>query len=140
MRVAALDLGKVRVGLAISDELGMLAHPRPAFDGQNRKALLTRISTFAQEEEVDLILVGLPLDADGQEGPAAQRAVSFADQVADATGRRVELWDERLTTIQAHRQLRDGGHDSRSSRKRVDSAAACIILQAWLDGHQEPKG
>lgn len=140
MRVAALDLGKVRVGLAIGDELGVLAHPRPALDAQNRKVLLEKIAAFAAEEQLDRLLVGLPLDANGEEGPAAQKCIAFAEQVAAATGKPVELWDERFTTVEANRRLRAGGRDARSSRGRVDSAAACIMLQAWLDGHRERQG
>jgi len=137
MRVAALDLGKVRVGLAVSDELGLMAHPRPALDGRDRRALYAALAEFAREETVELFLIGLPLDRDGEVGPAARRAQAFADQVRQATGCKVEPFDERLTTAQAMRRLREGGHDARRSRSKVDSAAACVMLQAWLDNHQE---
>ncbi len=140
MRVAALDLGKVRVGLAVSDELGALAHPRPPFDARNRKVLLDKIAAFAAEEQIERLVVGLALDANGEEGPAARKCITFAEQVAAVTGKPVDLWDERFTTVEAHRRLRAGGRDARSSRGRVDSAAACIMLQAWLDGYREREG
>lgn len=140
MTVAALDLGKVRVGLAIADDLGMLAHPRPALNAENRKALLERIAELCREEEIERFIVGLPLDAAGDEGPAARKAIAFAEQVTEATGKPVELWDERFTSVEANRRLRAGGHDGRSSRSRVDSAAACIMLQAWLDGRRGRTG
>ncbi len=140
MRVAALDLGKVRVGLAVSDELGALAHPRAPLDGRNRRDLLARLRDLAVDEEITRFVVGLPLDASGQEGPAARKAVQFAEQVADASGLPVEMWDERFTTVEATRRLREGGRRARDSRHRVDGAAACVMLQAWLDrgGNEQP--
>jgi putative pre-16S rRNA nuclease len=137
MRVAALDLGKVRVGLAVSDELGALAHPRPPLDGRNRKQLLRQIREFAEEEEITRFLVGLPLDASGQEGPAARKALDFAEQVAETTGLPVVMWDERFTTVEATRRLQEGGNRGKKSRQKVDGAAACVMLQAWLD---RPRG
>ena len=137
MRVAALDLGKVRVGLAVSDELGALAHPRAPLDARNRKSLLSAIVKFAKEEEVSRFVIGLPLDASGEEGPAARRALNFAEQVAETTGLPVEMWDERFTTVEATRRLREGGCNAKKSRQRVDGAAACVMLQAWLD---RPRG
>lgn len=136
MRVAALDLGKVRVGLAVSDELGALAHPRAPLDARNRKSLLAAIAEFAKSEEISRFVVGLPLDADGREGPSARRALSFAEQVAENTGLPVEMWDERFTTVEATRRLREGGRSAKKSRQRVDGAAACVMLQAWLDGRR----
>ena len=139
MRVAALDLGTVRVGFAVSDDLGMMAHPRPPIDGQDRKGLLVRLGNLAKEEEIDRFVVGLPLDRLGEEGPAAQRAIVFAEEVARATGCEVELQDERFTTVQAHRRLREGGNKTRKTRQRIDSASACVLLQSWLDGHRKPR-
>ena len=136
MRVAALDVGKVRIGLAVSDELGMLAHPRPAIDGRDRRRALREIVELAREEPVDRFVIGLPLDAEGREGPAARAARAFAETVAEATGCPVDLWDERFTTVEATRRLREGGHSAKKSRKKVDGAAACVMLQAWLDGRQ----
>ncbi|MCU0692161.1 MAG: Holliday junction resolvase RuvX, partial [Polyangiaceae bacterium] len=133
MRVAAVDLGKVRVGLAVTDELGLMAHPRPALDGRNRRALLARLVELVHDEQVELFVVGLPLDPSGRDGPAAREARAFAAQVEQATSVPVELWDERFTTVEAQRRLRDAGRNARSSRQRIDSAAACVLLQAWLD-------
>ncbi|MBI4703433.1 MAG: Holliday junction resolvase RuvX [Deltaproteobacteria bacterium] len=133
-RVAALDLGKVRVGLAISDELGLFAHPRPALDGRHRPALLAALALLAAEEGVATFLVGLPLDLSGRQGPAARRAARFAADLAAATGLCVRLVDERLTTVQATRELRAAGASRRRIGQRVDGAAAALILQQWLDG------
>jgi len=136
-RVAALDLGKVRVGLAISDELGMLAHPRPALDGRNHKRLVEELAALAKSEGIGRFLVGFPLVMSGQRGIAAERAIRFCQRLADATELEVELLDERLSTVQAQRRLAEGGMASRDMTSRVDGAAAAILLQQWLDQHPE---
>ena len=132
-RVAAIDLGKARVGLAVSDELGALAHPRPFLEGKSRGALLAALRALAEGEGITRFLVGLPLEMTGEEGPAARRAITFAHQLAEATGVTVELVDERLSTVEAARRLREGGVSSRKGKARVDGAAAAVILQGWLD-------
>jgi putative Holliday junction resolvase len=132
-RVAAIDLGKARVGVAVSDELGLYAHPRPFLDGKSRKALLGALSALAREEEISRFLVGLPLEMSGTPGSAARRAMEFAEELASATGLEVELIDERLTTVEASRRLRAGGVSGRRGKERVDGAAAAVILQSFLD-------
>jgi putative Holliday junction resolvase len=135
-RAAAIDLGKARVGVAVADELGLFAHPRPLIDGRDRRALLAALTALAREEGIQRFLVGLPLEMNGAEGPAARRAASFAQALADATGVEVELVDERLSTVEASRRLREGGVSARRGKPRVDGAAAAVILQAWLDGRR----
>jgi putative holliday junction resolvase len=134
MRVAAIDLGSVRVGVAVSDELGMLAHPRPHLPGASRPALLEALAQFATAEGIERFLVGLPRQLDGKEGRAAREARQFAAALARRTGVEVTLCDEWLSTRQAHQRLQEGGHSSRERRQRVDSAAAAVLLQSWLDG------
>src|SRR5689334_18117445 len=123
MRVAAIDLGKVRVGLAVSDELGVLAHPRTALAGGNPKKLLGDLARLAREEGIGRFLVGLPLNRTGGEGREAARARKFAQALADATGLEVELVDERLSTVEATRRLAEGGISARERRPLVDSAS-----------------
>jgi putative Holliday junction resolvase len=135
-RTVALDPGKVRVGVAMDDGLGLLAHPRGALDGRDRKALLAALRELADEEHVVRFVVGLPLHLSGEEGASARDARALAQQLADATGREVELWDERLTTVQAQRSLRASEVRGRKARERIDEAAACAILQSWLDARQ----
>ena len=136
MRACAIDLGKVRVGVAVADELGLLAHPRPFMDGKNRRALLESLAGLADREGISLFLVGLPRTLRGAEGASARRARQFAAALGDKTGRPVELVDERLSTAEARSRLILQGLRERSIRSRVDSAAAAVLLQAWLDSRQ----
>ncbi len=137
-RACALDLGGARVGVAISDELGMYAHPRGVFAAKPRKALLASIQGFAREEGVTHVVCGLPLDMKGGEGDAAGKARALAQEIADATGLPVELWDERLTTVEARRNLATSEVHGAKAKARIDEASAVTILQAWLD--QSPRG
>jgi putative Holliday junction resolvase len=140
MRVAAIDLGTVRVGLAVSDELGLLAHPRPHLPGGSRPALLEALAEFARAESIERFLVGLPRQLDGSEGRPAREARQFAAALARQTGIEVSLCDEWLSTRQAHQRLQEGGRSARERRERVDSAAAAVLLQSWLDGHASGGG
>jgi putative Holliday junction resolvase len=133
-KVAAIDLGKARVGVAVTDELGLMAHTRPFLDGKSRKALLRALVALCREEGIARFLVGLPLEMTGAEGPAARRALAFAHELADATGAPVEMVDERLSTVQAGRRLHDAGVGARAQKSRIDGAAAALLLQGWLDG------
>jgi putative holliday junction resolvase len=136
VRAAAIDLGKVRVGLAVADELGFLAHPRPFLDGRHPGRLVEALAILASEEGIDLFVVGLPRTLSGEEGPAARRARDFAERLRHRTGLRVELVDEWLSTREAMSRLRDQNLDGRAARQRIDSAAAAIVLQSWLDARR----
>ena len=137
-RTCALDPGRVRVGVAVDDELGLLAHPRGALDPRDPSSFAEALRGLVEEEGIARFVVGLPLDMGGAEGEAARRARAVAQTVADATGRPVELWDERLTTVQARRSLEASGVRGRKGRRRIDEAAACAILQSWLDAKSHP--
>jgi putative Holliday junction resolvase len=138
-RVIALDLGKARVGVAVSDELGLLAHPRPPLAGRNQKRLLAALVELVAAEQASRFLVGLPLSMSGEHGVAAQRAARFCQHLAEATGLEVELIDERLTSVQAERRLAEAGASRRDIGARVDGEAAAIFLQQWLDQHRSPE-
>ena len=133
MRTCGLDWGEARVGVAIDDELGAMAHPRGALASKPDKELLAALVTLAKDEGVGRFVVGLPLDMKGGEGDAARKARAFAQRLADATGLEVELWDERLTTVEARRALASTGLRERDIRGHVDEAAAVTLLQSWLD-------
>lgn len=133
-RAAALDYGRARIGLAVADELGFLAHPREFIPANPPQRALRQIASLAKREGITLFLIGLPRNMDGTEGLSARRARKFADEVGAATGVVVELVDERWSTVQAQARLHESGLDSRASRTKIDSASAAILLQAWLDG------
>lgn len=136
MRAAAVDLGKVRVGLAVADELGLMAHPRPYLDGRDQRRVVFELARLAETEGITVFVVGLPRQLNGKEGVAAQRARRFAEVLGARTAARVELIDEWLSTREAHARLRERGATTREARERVDSAAAAVLLQSWLDGHR----
>lgn len=132
-RICALDPGAVRVGVAISDDLGLMAHPRGVLAAKPRGKLIEALTELVREEGVARIVVGLPLDMRGTEGEAARRVRHLAQAIADATHVAVELVDERLTTVQAQRALTASELKGDKARARIDEAAAVEILQAWLD-------
>jgi putative Holliday junction resolvase len=140
MRAAAVDLGKVRVGLAVADELGLMAHPRQYLDGRDQRRVVFELARLAETEGITVFVVGLPRQLNGKEGVAAQRARRFADALGARTSARVELIDEWLSTREAHARLREQGATTREARERVDSAAAAVLLQSWLDGHRTGDG
>lgn len=132
-RVCALDLGGARVGVAVSDELGLMAHPRGVLAAKPTEALLAALAELVRTEGVERVVVGQPLDMRGGEGDAAKRARALAQRIADRCGVEVELFDERLTTVEARRALAASEVHGRRARERIDEAAATTILQAWLD-------
>jgi len=132
----ALDYGMSRIGVAVSDELGLLAHPRPFVPAKPPARAVRLIQSVAKQEEIACILVGLPLNMDGTEGMSARRARKFAAQIEAGVGRPVHLVDERLSTVAAQGLLQDAGRSAKDSRAHIDSASAAILLQSWLDGRR----
>ncbi|MGA1130272.1 MAG: Holliday junction resolvase RuvX, partial [Chthoniobacterales bacterium] len=120
-----------RTGVAVSDELGMLAQPWKTLPGGD--AALEAVMLAVGEVKPARILVGLPRNMDGTNAPAAQGARAFAEHLEARVDRPVELWDERLTTVSAQRALRESGRKARDQRGVVDQVAAQILLQSWLD-------
>jgi putative Holliday junction resolvase len=138
-RTIAIDLGGVRCGVAIDDELGELAHPRPNLPAKDRKALVESLAKMAKDEGATRFVIGLPLEMTGQEGRAAERVRTFAQHLADKSGLAVELVDERLTTVEASAALREAGLDARAQKDKIDGAAAATILQTWLDARKRKR-
>ena len=132
----ALDAGSVRVGLAAADPTGTLASPVAVLDAGRPDELWARVAAEARARESRVLIVGLPLQLSGAEGPAAERARRLAGEARERTGLRVELWDERLSSVEAERALLDQGASRRERRARVDAVAAAIVLQAWLDSRR----
>lgn len=127
----AVDLGSARTGVAVSDELGMLAQPWKTLPGGD--ASLEAVAAAAAELKPARILVGLPRNMDGTYGPAAEISRAFAENLRTRVTCPVDLWDERLTTVAAQRALRESGRKARDQRGVVDQVAAQILLQSWLD-------
>ena len=129
-----VDVGEVRVGLAASDPMGLLAHPVATLARDEKSGTdLARIAEAAQERSAVGVVVGLPRSLSGEEGVAAQRARRYAVALQRLLEVPVHLWDERLTTVDAHRNLRASGVRGRDQRGVVDQAAAVLILQAALE-------
>jgi putative Holliday junction resolvase len=133
MRILALDHGTVRIGIAVSDELKMIATPLEFILAEPFASVLERLRQLIREKEVELILVGLPRNMDGSYGPAALKVQEFVAALRDAVAVPIKTWDERLTSAQANRFLIEG-HVRRDQRKqKVDKTAAAILLQSYLD-------
>ena len=133
MRILALDHGTVRIGIAVSDELKMIATPLEFILAEPFAGVLERLRQLIREKEVELILVGLPRNMDGSYGPAALKVQEFVAALRDAVAVPIKTWDERLTSAQANRFLIEG-HVRRNQRKqKVDKTAAAILLQSYLD-------
>ncbi|MEQ8719265.1 MAG: Holliday junction resolvase RuvX [Acidimicrobiales bacterium] len=139
MRVLGLDLGTVRIGVAVSDPIGIIASPHSVIRrGGDHGVDHDAIAALVSELEVGRVVVGLPLSMDGSLGPAATAALDEIDELGDRLAVPVEPYDERLTTVSAERSLREGGVRGRSRRDVIDKVAAAVILQSWLDGRPSP--
>jgi putative Holliday junction resolvase len=133
-RVLALDLGEARIGLALSDPLGITAQPHGFLERIGPKKDLAVIAELVREHEVAIVVVGLPKLLSGNEGSKAAEAREMAERLRRRLGGvAVELWDERLTTVEAERTLVAGKVRRQRRRERVDSLAAALILQGYLD-------
>jgi putative Holliday junction resolvase len=128
-----VDLGRVRIGLALADHVLRTARPLTTIDRRGDAHDLAAIAAIARDYEVSRAVLGLPLDMDGSEGKAARWARAFQPKLAAALGVPVDLFDERLSTFEAEVRLRDQGFSSKDRRGMVDQEAAAVILQGWLD-------
>jgi len=138
MRILALDLGSRRIGVALSDELGMIAQPMAYWPAEPAAGVLDKIRELMKTREVGLVLVGLPRNMDGSLGPAAVQAEQFMGILREALPIPVRSWDERLTTAQASRLLIEGGVRRDRRKEKVDSLAAALLLQSYLDAQAQP--
>ena len=136
----ALDYGERRIGVAITDPTGTLALPLETLvrERSGDAAALKRIARLVADYEVNRVVVGLPLRLDGTSGTQAQRARRFGEHVAELTGVTVDYLDERLTSVEARRALRDAGVPARKQKGRVDPIAASLVLRTWLDRESAP--
>ena len=132
MRRLGIDFGASRIGIAISDELGMLAHPLETIT--NDAGFLPKLQKMVLEKGISAIVVGIPRNMNGSYGPAAEKAKLFLSQLrTEFSGVQLIPWDERLTTMEAQRLLHAAGRDVKKSRPVIDQVAAQVILQSYLD-------
>ena len=127
-----IDLGDARVGIAVSDDLGMLAHPMETIQVKAGR-VVERVLEIAREKGTQTIVVGMPRNMDGSFGPAAHKTRDFIEALKSKTPCRVVPWDERLTTVSAQRSLHEAGKNARAQKAMIDQVAAQILLQSWLD-------
>lgn len=133
MRILGLDHGTKRVGVAVSDEMHMIALPLEYIAPEPFADFLARLKEILREKEIELILIGMPRNMDGSYGPAALKVQEFAAALKDAVTAPLKLWDERLTTTQAQKFLIQGGMRRDKRKEKVDQTAAAILLQSYLD-------
>lgn len=132
-RILGLDYGERRIGVAVSDEAGIIAMPLCKIQVRNRRQVLAEIRRICREKEVAIIIVGMPLNMNGSRGPQAENVSVFVKQIGEHVNIPVETWDERLSSQMAERVLIDFD-TSRSKRKGlIDKLAAQIVLQGYLD-------
>jgi putative Holliday junction resolvase len=134
-RLLSLDLGERRIGVAICDPTGTLARPLTTIHRASRREDFDAIAELVSSNEVERIIVGLPLSLDGAEGPQARRVKRYADRLAQAVDVPLEFWDERYSSQEAAEILGKTGRKQRDVRNRIDATAAAVILQSYLDAH-----
>lgn len=138
MRYLAIDYGMRRTGLAICDPAETMAFPFDVLQGQ--KNLVERIEQVVATEHVDAIVLGLPLNMDGSQGPQAQRVMAFAERLQQHVRVPIHLQDERLSSFGAQEKLLTTGLSKAKQRERLDALAAAEILQAFLEGRKGDSG
>ena len=137
MRALGLDRGSKRIGIALSDRSGTIASPHSvlARSGSRRRDHKA-VAALVDEEQAEIVVVGLPLNMDGSQGPAARAALAEADALATVVGVPVVSQDERRTTVTADRAMLEAGLDARRRRRHVDKIAAAVMLQQWLEAQR----
>lgn len=133
MKIMAIDYGDAHTGVAFSDPTGFLAGSATTIHSRKEDVVLTELARMVRENQVDELVMGFPRNMDGTEGPRAELYRAFAGKVEEATGLKVVLWDERRTTVDAHRILLESGKNAKKRKKTVDAVAASLILEGYLD-------
>lgn len=133
MRIMAIDYGDAHTGVALSDPTGFLTGVTTTIHSRRAEEVLAELVRLVKTYQVEELVMGFPRNMDGTEGPRAQLYRSFAAQVEAATGLKPVLWDERRTTVDAHRILFEAGKNAKKRKKTVDAVAASLILEGYLD-------
>ena len=133
MRIIAVDYGDAHTGVAVSDPTGLLAGVTLTIHSRREEEVLERLCQLARDYQAEQFVVGLPRNMDGTEGPRAQLCRAFAARLEEASGLPAALWDERRTTVDAHRILHESGKNGKKRKKTVDAVAAALILEGYLN-------
>ena len=132
MRIMAIDYGDAHTGIAISDATGFLTGYTTTIHSRKEEVVLEEISKLVKEHGVDELVMGFPKNMDGSEGPRAELYRAFAEKIQQQTDLKPTLWDERRTTVDAHRILFESGKNAKKRKKTVDAVAASLILEGYL--------
>ena len=132
MRIMAIDYGDAHTGVAISDPTGFMAGTTTTIHSRKAEVVLEELAKIVVQYKVEELVMGFPRNMDGSDGPRADLYREFADKVEEATGLKPVLWDERRTTIDAHRILFESGQNAKKRKKTVDAVAAALILEGYL--------
>lgn len=132
MRVMAIDYGDARTGVAISDALGLLAGEVRVIQSRKQDVVITELCALVQAHAITELVLGYPKNMNGTLGPRAEKSEAFAQLLREITGLPVTLWDERRTTVDAHRILSETGNRGRKRKEKVDAVAASLILEGYL--------
>ena len=129
----AIDYGDAHTGVALSDPTGLLAGTATTIHSRREEEVLGRLMELIRENRVEELVMGFPRNMDGTEGPRAELYRAFAHKLEEASGMPVRLWDERRTTVDAHRILQESGKNAKKRKKTVDAVAASLILEGYLN-------
>ena len=133
MRIMAIDYGDARTGVALSDPTGFLAGQTFLIKSRKQEVVLEELAALVQRQGAQELVMGYPRNMDGTLGPRAEKYAAFAHRLEEATGLPVALWDERRTTVDAHRILGEQGVRAKNRKDKIDSVAATLILEGYLD-------
>jgi putative Holliday junction resolvase len=138
VRILGLDVGSKTIGVAVSDELGLFAHPRTTLARVGTRGDVAAVAGWMAREGAGSVVVGLPLTLEGEVGPRARRVLVFVEALRAGLGVPVDTWDERFSTAAVERTLIEADLSRKKRKAVIDRGAAAFILQGWLDAHREP--
>ena len=133
MKIMAIDYGDVRTGVALSDPTGFLTGQTFLVKSRKEDVVIQELTAIAQKQGAEELVLGHPVNMDGTRGPRAEKCEALAERLREATGLPVVLWDERRTTVDAHRILGEQGIRAKNRKDKIDSVAATLILEGYLD-------
>ena len=132
-RILGIDYGERRIGLAISDPLGIIAQTLPTLDTKKVKDVFDEIKKIVEEKDVGKIVLGFPRNMDGTTGERGEKVKEFANKLKEKIGKEIDFWDERLTSVESLKLLREEKRKIKREKKIVDQISAVLILQGYLD-------